>query len=231
MPSSELPFDQAPAGRNATTQIILQRRSVRDHYEDQCVPPDVIDEILRCGLAAPSSKNARPWRLHVVTDRRVLAELAETVATAEGADTYVPRDPLTGTIRKDWPSSVSESADVLRSVPLGIFIENLGEFSKGRSTLASVSQDNLRGSLTAYTFEILGIGAAIMNMWIAANSLGAQVVFMGDVCVAEKAIAAKLGFRHDLIGVLAVGYSCVPAAPQRVHYDVSDESRVVWHVR
>jgi hypothetical protein len=125
---------------------------------------------------------------------------------------------------------VAESAEVLRSVPLGIFIENLGEFSKGRSTLASVPRDNLRGSLVAYTFEVLGIGAAIMNMWIAANSLGAQVAFMGDVCVAERAIAAKLGITRDLIGVLAVGYSHAPASEGRMYYDVSDETRVVWHV-
>ena len=35
------------------------------------------------------------------------------------------------------------------------------------------------------------LGTAIMNMWTAAMSLGLQGVFMGDVCVAERAIAAR----------------------------------------
>lgn len=229
MHSSVLPFSSAPSGSNATTQLILSRRSVRDKFTDQQIPREAIVEILRCGLAAPSSKNARPWRLHVVTDRGVLKELADAVASADGADTYVPRDPETGLTRTDWPSSVSESADTLRGAPLGIFIENLGAFSKGRKILSAVPRENLRGSLVGYTFEVLGIGAAIMNMWLAANALGAQAAFMGDVCVAEKAIAEKLGIKCDLIGVLVVGYSTAKPSPQRVHYDVSDEMRVVWH--
>lgn len=216
-------------GCNAVTQLILSRRSVRDQFEERPIPQEAIDDILRCGLSAPSSKNARPWRLHVVTDKRTLRELAAAVVSADGADTYVPRDPVTGQIRGDWPSSVSESAAALNSVPLAIFVENLGAFSKGRATLASVPQERLRGSLVAYTFESMGIGTAIMNMWMAAISHGVQGVFMGDVCVAEKDIARRLGIKCDLVGVLILGYSNAGPAPNRVQYDITDDSRVTWH--
>jgi len=164
-----------------------------------------------------------------VSDRDVLNELATAVMTADGADSYVPNDPETGLPRADWPSSVAESAATLAAVPLGIFIENLGAFSRGRATLASIPQDNLRRSLVGYTFELVGIGAALMNMWLAANALGVQASFMGDVCVAEKAIAKRLGIQKDLVGVLALGYSTSKPPPQRVRYDTSDETRVVWH--
>jgi nitroreductase len=226
---SELPYSQVPEGSNSTTQLILSRRSVRERYSNRPVEHESVEEIIRCGLASPSSKNARPWRLHIVDDRNTLTALANAVATADGADTYVPRDPLTGQVKKDWPSSVAESADTLASVPIAIFIENLGAFSRGRETLASVPRDNLRGSLVAYTFEVLGIGTAIMNMWLTANSLGIQAAFMGDICVAEKEIAKRLGIKKDLVGVLALGYSDEPPNPARVHYDVTDASRVVWH--
>jgi len=229
MPHSDVPFDQAPVGRNPATRVILSRRSVREGYEQRPVPVDVVEEILRCGLAAPSSKNARPWRLHVVTDRQLLCELANAMATADGADSYVPKDPLTGRPRPDWPSSVADSAAALRSVPLGIFVENRGVFSRGRSVLASISGEDLRGCLVGYTMEILGIGAAVTNMLLAASSLGVQALFIGDVCVAEKVIAARLGIACDLIGALALGYSQAPVPPGRVHYGVSDETRVVWH--
>lgn len=229
MADSEWPFDAAPAGATATTQVILARRSVRDLYDDRAVPSAIVEEIIRCGLAAPSSKNARPWRLHVVSDREVLRTLADAAANAEGADCYVPRDPITGLIRTDWPSSVAESAAVLRTVPTAIFVESLGVFSKGRATLASVPTAHLRGSLVAFGFEMIGIGAAVMNMWIAANALGVQGVFMGDICIAEKIIAARLNFTCDLVGVLAIGYSQAPPSPGRLHYDVSDHTRVVWH--
>ena len=229
MPNSEVPFDQAPVGRNQTTRVILSRRSVREGYEPRPVPVEVVEEILRCGLAAPSSKNARPWRLHVVTDPLLLGELADAMMTAKSADSYVPKDPLTGRPRPDWPSSVAESAAVLRSVPLGIFIENLGPFSKGREVLASRTEEMLRGCLVSYTMEILGIGAAMTNMLLAASSLGVQSLFTGDACVAETVIAARLGISCDLVGAIALGYSQSPIPPGRVHYGVSDETRVVWH--
>lgn len=229
MPSHELPYAQAPQGSNPTTRVILGRRSVREGFADRAVPRPLIEEIVRCGLSAPSSKNARPWRLHVVTDTQLRLDLAADVANADGADSYVPRDPVTGLTRTDWPSSVPESAAALRSAPLAIFVENLGAFSKGRATLASVPTPNLRGSLVAYTFEVLGIGTAIMNMWIAGNSLGLQGVFMGDVCVAEAAISRRLGIERDLVGVLILGYSDLAPSRDRVHYDISDGTRVSWH--
>ncbi len=221
--------NQSPPGRNTVTQAILGRRSIREAYADRPVPRELVEEVIRCGLAAPSSKNARPWRFHVVDDRMLLGELAHAATTAEGADTYVPRDPRTGVIRTDWPSSVAESAATLAAVPTAIFVENLGEFSFGRATLASVPSERLIGSLVGYTFEAMGIGAAVISMWLAANSLGIQASFMGDICVAEEEIKSKLGFQHDFVGVLGLGYSDLAVPPDRVSYDVDDSTRVVWH--
>ena len=214
---------------NPTIRLILDRLSVRRHYERRPVPRSVVEEIVRCGLAAPSSKNARPWRLHIVSNATVLREIADTAESSSEASSYVPRDPETGLPRPNWPSSVAESARVLRSVPTAIFVENLGVFSRGRETLASVPRSNLRGSLVAYTAEVIGIGAAVMNMWIAANSLDVQAVFMVDICIAEKEVATKLGFTCDLVGVLALGYSNRPAGGDRVRPSATDETRVVWH--
>lgn len=189
------------------------------------MPRDVVETVVQCGLSAPSSKNAQPWRLHVVQDRRILAALADAVQSAKDAATYVPVDPTTGRPRSDWPSTVAESADVLRSVPLGIFLENRGEFSFGRTTLAASSRENLGAALVGYTFEIIGIGAAIENMWIAAEALGLRGVFMGDIVVAEPSIAAELKLQGDLVGVLALGYSDAPPWRDRVF----EPDRIVWH--
>lgn len=213
---------------NAFTRLIQSRRSVRDGYVARSVPENVIDEIVRCGLSAPSSKNARPWRLHVVTDRKLLSELAHAVATAEGADSYVPSDPTTGKARLDWPSTVVESAATLAAVPLAIFIENLGAFNNGRATLASVPQQHLQDSLVGYTFEVLGIGTALAAMWHAANAMGLQASCIGDVCVAERLIAQRLGIVGDLACVLALGYStAIPRS--RPPIDPHDVERVVRH--
>lgn len=219
-------------GRNEVLNTILRRRSFREAYEDRTVPDDELRDVLRAGCAAPSSKNAQPWRFHVVEDRAVLTAIADAAASAEGADSYVPRDPQTGQPRPDWPSTVGESAEVLRNAPIGIFVENKGSFSDGRATLAAASAasaDGLVGSLVGYTFEVLGLGAAIENMVLAAQSLGIQTAFMGDLVIAESFVRRALSMSGDFVGVLMLGYSSEVVPPRGHLVDIDDDSRVVWH--
>lgn len=203
---------------------ILARRSVRDGYERRAVPSGAVERILACGLAAPSSKNAQPWRIHVVTDTALLTAAGDAVQGAKHAATYVPVDPATGRARTDWSSTVAESAAVLRQVGLGLFIENSGRFSGGRRNIAQAGDDVREDALVGYSFEMIGIGAAIQNMWLAAQTMGLAGVFMGDVLVAEPWIRDRLGMAGDLVGVLAIGYSEGGAPPRRLAAD-----RVVLH--
>lgn len=202
---------------------ILGRRSIRDAFEDRAVPEETIQAIVECGLAAPSSKNAQPWRLHVITDPAVMQTLAREVQEAKNAARYVPLDPATGEPRK-WESTVAESARVLGSVPLAIFIENLGEFSSGRMTVAAAEGDVLRSALVGYGFEMLGLGACIQTMWLAAEHYGLRGVFMGDPLIAEGAIRAALGTENDFAGVLCLGYSASDIHPRAL-----EPGRVIWH--
>lgn len=210
---------------DATLSAIYARRSIRRGFDGRAIPTHLVEAIVHSGLTAPSSKNAQPWRLHVVRDPQTLCEIADAVQNAKDAATYVPVDPHTGLPRTDWPSTVAESAEVLRQAPLGLFIENRGEFSRGRATLASLATDRLAAALVGYTFEIVGIGAAIENMWIAAQALGIRGVFMGDIVIAEQHIVRRLDMRGDLVGVLALGYSDAP--PWRERFFEPD--RAVWH--
>jgi nitroreductase len=219
----------APGQMNQVTATILGRRSVREGFTDEPVPREVLMEIVRCGLAAPSSKNAQPSRFHVVDDRVLLADLAGAVEESEDIDTYVPMDPLTGKPRPDWPSTVLLSAGVLRAASAAIFIENRGTFSRGRRLLTDAIRSGRAGSLIAYGFELIGVGAAIQNMWIAAEALGLRGCYMGDVVIAEEQIAARLGIDMDLMGVLALGYSNQRAATSGSDDGLTDPARVVWH--
>ena len=208
---------------------MLARRSIREGFDGQPIPGSVLREIVRCGLAAPSSKNAQPWRMHVVTDRATLGVLADAVEKAKGVDEYVPHDPATGQPRPAYVSTVRESAQVLRDVAAAIFIENRGLFSDGRAGLIGATRPALAGSLVGFGLEMIGIGAAIENMWLAAEALGVRVAFMGDVVIAEKAIRAALGIAGDLAGVLALGFSDAPLPPRRQRLDEQDAEHVVWH--
>lgn len=54
---------------------IFRRTSIRQ-YQDREVEPDKVEMLLRAAMAAPSAGNQQPWEFYVVTDRRILGELA-----------------------------------------------------------------------------------------------------------------------------------------------------------
>ncbi|MBN1319247.1 MAG: nitroreductase family protein [Thermoleophilia bacterium] len=57
-------------------EAILQRRSIRE-YTDQSVSDEMVTQLLRAAMAAPSAGNQQPWEFIVVKDRAMLAAVAE----------------------------------------------------------------------------------------------------------------------------------------------------------
>jgi nitroreductase len=229
-PEPSAPSAAVPGSRSVEhpfVRLILGRRSHRVGFDERPVPRDVLAAIARCGLAGPSSKNAQPWRFHIVTDRALIREIADSITRAPGVESYVPSDPATGLPRPNWSSTVLESAAVVRGAPACIFVENLGRFSGGRSTVAGAPRDALSGVLVAYMLECAGIGGAVQNMWLAAEALGLKAAFMGDVGVDEEHIAKWLGMEGDVVGALALGYSDREPEVKRAIDD--DLDRVRWH--
>ncbi|OFW61011.1 MAG: NADH dehydrogenase [Actinobacteria bacterium RBG_16_64_13] len=54
---------------------ILTRRSIRK-YTDKPVPDELVTELLRAAMAAPSAGNQQPWQFVVVRERRLLEAIA-----------------------------------------------------------------------------------------------------------------------------------------------------------
>lgn len=204
---------------------MTERRSAREGFDGRPIERSDLEYIVDCGRRAPSSKNAQPWRFHVVVDRPTLAAIAEDVVRAndEAADAFVPLDPTTGTAHRTWSPTVVESADVVRQVPAAIFIENRGEFSRGRRAVAEAP--DVTAAVLSYSLEVLGLGAAVQNLLLAAGALGLHGVFIGDILVAEDAVRRRLSMTGDLVGVVAIGHSTSP--PTRPKEPLPD--RVRWH--
>jgi|GEM_PF-923246 len=223
---------QDDASVRATTEVtraILARRSIRSGFAAGPLPDAVVEEIIACGLAAPSSKNSQPWRLHAVTDRVLLRRIAEDVVAQRNVSTYVPHDPATGAPRPEYRSTVLDSSHVLAAVPLAVFVENLGPFSRGVEGLAATAEPRLRSALFGFGLEMVGIGAAIENMWLAAAALGLSAALLGDVAIAEPEIALALGLRGDLVGALAIGRSDEGPYPPMDSPAFPDLPRAVRH--
>lgn len=221
--------DEAPSSA-AILETILARRSVRSGFTPDAVSRGDLAAIVACGLAAPSSKNARPWRLHVLTSRDHLDTIAAAAENAEDADAYVPPDPLTGEPSPLFESTVLESAAVLRVVPCAIALENRGVYIRDTAWLAARPPEVIARTLTAYGLEMLGLGAALENMWLAANSLGLSVAFLGDLAITNDTARTVLGLEGDLVGLLALGFSASTPLPRREPpRETQATTPVVWH--
>lgn len=194
-------------------QLILSRRSVREGYLDQPVPRSVLEAIVACGLAGPSSKAANPVRLAVVTDKARLAALSRSVATDAKGPAYTPHDPTTGLPHLEWQSTVPESAAVLARVPAAIFVSNAAPFSRGRRALLDADPKARELALTGFELELAGLGAALENMWLAALAHGLSAAFLGDVGVVEEEVRRMFGLEGDLLGVLVLGQVQPTAGP------------------
>lgn len=195
---------------NETLRIISERHSVRSGFKPQDISPDHLSDILHAGLSAPSSKNAQPWQLHVVRRGDKLNKIASLVDAGKHKEN-VPIDPSTG-LPRQWESTVSASAKVLQAANVGIFIENRGPFSGGRDNLANSPAEHRKDAILGYTFEAIGIGAMIQNMWLAGRTHGIEGVFMGDpVGASGEDIKSELSMQGDLIGALALGYADIDA--------------------
>ncbi len=55
---------------------ILARRSIRK-YTSRPVPDDVVRDLLRAAMSAPSAYNEQPWHFVVIRDREVLDKIPE----------------------------------------------------------------------------------------------------------------------------------------------------------
>ncbi len=55
-------------------EAILSRRSVR-RYTDQPVSDEIIKELLRAAMSAPSAGNEQPWHFIVINEHKILIEI------------------------------------------------------------------------------------------------------------------------------------------------------------
>ena len=66
---------------NKVMENILKRTSIRE-YSDKEISHESIENLLKAGMAAPSSRDRRPWHFVVISDKTILQNLGENLKTA-----------------------------------------------------------------------------------------------------------------------------------------------------
>lgn len=68
-------------GSNQTLETIFNRKSVRK-YTERPVEKEKLETLVRAGMAAPSSRDRRPWEFVLVTDRDLLDKMGDGLPLA-----------------------------------------------------------------------------------------------------------------------------------------------------
>jgi nitroreductase len=164
-----------------TREVLYTTRAMRRLRADP-VPDDVIARIVDAGLRAPSPGATQAWRFVVVTDRRVMASLADVWRAA--------RDALLEVMPNLYANEVQARSsqylhDHFQDVPLLI----LGYGAEGMGAI---------------------VGPALWQMCLAARAEGVGSTFTTLLTRAEAEVAQIVGVPPDagmrLVGAVPMGY-------------------------
>lgn len=177
---------------------IAARRSIRK-FKTTPVAHEIIEEILRAGSLAPSSKNRQPWKFIVTTGQakeEVLAVM-ERGLEREAQQPLLPESAV-------YIGGAHNTLNIMRQAPAVIFVIN----TRGLDLLTPQNAENR-------VFEICNaqsIGAAVENMSLAAVEAGLGSLWICDTYFAQQELCTWLG--GELAAAFALGYADEEPAPR-----------------
>lgn len=182
-------------------KAIMERRSIRK-FTDKPVERELLDDLLKKSLWAPSGMNRQAWKVVVVQGKKLEALLNLSMRTAD---------------TMEEPLKAQEFNDKMRSFIKGYF-KNLG----GAST-AVVFLSKAADTYLADHANMVSASAALYNFLLLAHEAGLATCWMTGYANVEAELMSLLGVEgYKLAGLTPVGYSDqVPPVPPRKHEDIA----------
>lgn len=172
---------------------IAARRSIRK-FKNTPVPRHIIEEIIKAGALAPSSKNRQPWHF-VVTTGKAKEEALSTMEQGLHREAQQPLLPESA----QYIAGAWNTLAIMRQAPVIIFVVN----PLGLDLLTPQSAENR-------VFEICNaqsVGAAVENMSLAAVENGLGSLWICDIYFAYRELCAWLNCGGELASAFALGYA------------------------
>lgn len=109
--------------------LLLTRQSVR-RYRNQPVEPEKIDQLIEAVRLAPSASNSQPWKLILVTDPILKAQVAQaTFSPLVSFNKFVPQAPVLAVLVIEKPKLITQIGGRLKDrdfalIDIGIAAEH-----------------------------------------------------------------------------------------------------------
>lgn len=194
-------------------KAIFDRRSIRK-FSNKDVPKEIVDAIIRAGMAAPSAKNRQPWKCIVLGNvhKKEFLACMEMGIKREEINSMLPQS-------KSGLTDAKNTLQIMREAPVLIVILN----TNGKSPFVSLNADERFTEIC----DNLSIGAFIENMLLQAQELGIGTLWIANTCFAYRELISYLDTEFQLIGAIALGYANEnPTARPRKLFDDIVEFRI-----
>lgn len=192
-------------------QVVERRTSVR-RYKNESVPLEDLFEMVRLAGLSPSINNSQPWKFIVITNRLLLAEMAEVVQ--EQLDQlFGQANPQTDAIKETvaYYTTFFKNAPSLIAVAMSSY-----EATIDKAFDSSVISHEQLNALRQYP-DIQSIGACIQTLLLAAVDMGYGACWLSGLMVARKKLEALLHIERpwQLAAFVSVGKPASAAKPRQ----------------
>jgi nitroreductase len=179
-------------------QVIESRTSVRT-YKNEPVPLEDLKEIIRLGSLAPSVANSQPWTFVIVTNRKLLEDMALHVARNLQA---IPENESKAA--KNIKSQVEWFSTFFQDAPavIAVAMENYETVLEKGVELEHNEINRIRN----YP-DIQSIGACIQNMLLAAVDMNYGACWLSAPLIASETLENMLEIKENfrLAAFVALG--------------------------
>ncbi len=179
-------------------QAIESRRSIRV-YKKEPLPLSDLKEMVRLGRLAPSVANSQPWKFVIVTNKKLLDDMARKVAMQlEDIPASKSRAAQNVKSQVEWFATFFQDAPALIALAMEDYESVL---EKG----VNMDHDDIN-RLRNYP-DIQSAGACIQNMLLAAVDMDYGACWLSAPMMAKEPLREMLGLeeKYKLIAFVAVG--------------------------
>lgn len=178
--------------------LAAKRRSIRQFTTDP-VSRAEIEKVIQAGLMAPSPNNSQPWKIAVITNKKMLAGMKDAVE--KKLEAMFPNVSAEGKARLEKVRTFS-TMFVDAPVVLAVMAKPYKAMIDKVLDEGSVTHDQMN-MLRKYP-DIQSVGALVENMLLAATEIGLGGCWVSGALVASEAIDAVLKDKEYKIQTMVV---------------------------
>jgi nitroreductase len=182
-------------------QNLLEERASHRKFLSEQIPTEDIQKLVNCARLAPNGHNFQPWKFIAVKNKEIILEMAGAIEdNLKSIYTVLTEEEVKKL--EDYKFFIKHFQDA----PLVIAVLARQNSYVSSKLEIKYNLDLLRPEL--FNMTLLGVGAAVNNLLLAAESMGYGSCWMTEpVVYGQKSIETILGVEepYKFVSLIAIG--------------------------